>query len=501
MTASSSRAVEVRDLFCLYRGAHGDVAALRGLSLSVAPGERVVVHGPNGSGKTTLLRILLGQRQPSAGVVHIDGQRGLGYIEQHPARVLRPEISVLDNVALQLRLAGTRRAPAREQAGRVLDRLGLGGLADRRPGTLSGGEAQRIGVAAAVAHDPSLVLADEPTGALDRDSADAVYDLLSEAVTATGAALLLVSHDAGAARVADRVVRIRDGRVSEQWQPGAAEETLVVDDRGWVRLPEAMRRSAGAGPGVVASLREGGILLAGTAGVLPPTAPPMPAGAQPGGRPAGHSAVGAVACLRGVRVVRAGRSVLTGLDLAVAAGVLTVVQGRSGSGKSTVLRLLAGLDRPDAGTVCVGGTDLAGLDRDALADLRRRRVAYSGQSVYLAETLEVLETLQIARQIRGLPADDAAVEHWLAALDLGGLRDRQVRLLSGGERQRVAVARTLAVGAELVLADEPTAHLDETHAELLAAVLVEAARCGTAVVAASHDPVLVGAAGQVHALV
>ena len=287
-------AVEVRDLFCLYRGTAGDVAAVRGLSLVVEPGERVVVQGPNGSGKTTLLRVLLGEQRPSAGLVHIGGQsvrawvgtggladaagaasrarqrgRSIGYVEQNAARVLRPEISVLDNVALQMdALADARQAPAREQAGEVLDRLGLAAFSARQPDTLSGGEAQRVGVAAAIAHGPSLLLADEPSGALDRATADGVYDLLSEAATSTGAALLLVSHDDGAARVADRVVRIRDGRVSEQWEPGHAQETLVVDDRGWVRLPEVLRRSTGALSGVVASLHDGAIRLVGTDGPL-----------------------------------------------------------------------------------------------------------------------------------------------------------------------------------------------------------------------------------------
>jgi ABC-type lipoprotein export system ATPase subunit len=514
-------AVEVRDLFCLYRGARGDVAALRGLSLVVAPGERVVVHGPNGSGKTTLLRVLLGEQPASAGVVHIGGlegrpgaggstararlrARGLGYIEQHPARVLRPEITVLDNVALQLRLGGTRATTARRQAAQALDRLGLADLSGRRTGGLSGGEAQRVGVAAAVAHEPSLVLADEPTGALDRRTADAVYDLLAEAVTATGAALLLVSHDGGAARVADRLVRIRDGRVSEQWRPGETEETLVVDDRGWVRLPEPMRRSTGAASGVVAAVDDGTIRLSGTAPSTTRPADPSESAdsaESPDRRAAGPAGGGpAAACLRGVRVARGGRTVLADLDLAVPVGALTVVQGRSGSGKSTVLRLLAGLDRPDSGRVEVAGTDLSQLDRDALADLRRAGVAYSGQSVYLAEALDVTETLQVARAIRGLPLEAAAVDRWLTALDLQELRDRQVRLLSGGERQRVAVARALAVEATLVLVDEPTAQLDETHAELLAGVLGEAARRGTAVVAASHDPVLVAAADQLLAL-
>jgi ABC-type lipoprotein export system ATPase subunit len=515
-------AVEVRDLFCLYRGPAGDVAAVRGLSLVVEPGERVVVQGPNGSGKTTLLRVLLGEQRPSAGLVHIGGQsvrawvgiggladaasaasrarqrgRSIGYVEQNAARVLRPEISVLDNVALQMRLAGLRGGRARELAGDVLDRLGLAGYASRAPETLSGGEAQRVGVAAAIAHGPSLLLADEPCGALDRATADGVYDLLSEAATSTGAALLLVSHDDGAARVADRVVRIRDGRVSEQWGPGYAQETLVVDDRGWVRLPEALRRSTGALSGVVASLHDGAIRLVGTADGVPDAAGAERGVALP---PAGDGSRLA-AYADHVSVERGGRTVLDGVDLEVPPGALTVVHGRSGSGKSTMLRLLAGLDRPASGRVEVAGTDLADLDRNALADLRRAGVAYSGQSVHLAEALHVAETLQLARAGRGLPSDDALVDYWLAALDLDGLKTRQVRLLSGGERQRVAVARALSVQAGLVLVDEPTAQLDEAHAELLAQALRRAADGGAAVVAASHDPVLSAAADGLVALV
>jgi energy-coupling factor transport system ATP-binding protein len=518
-------AVEVRDLFCLYRGTGGDVAAVRGLSLVVEPGERVVVQGPNGSGKTTLLRVLLGEQRPSAGVVHVGGQsvrawggaglladaasaasrarqrgRSIGYVEQSAARVLRPEISVLDNVALQLRLGGLRHGPARELAGEVLDRLGLAAFSGRAPDTLSGGEAQRVGVAAAIAHGPSLLLADEPSGALDRETADNVYDLLSQAATSTGAALLLVSHDDGAARVADRVVRIRDGRVSEQWEPGHAQETLVVDDRGWVRLPEVLRRSTGSLSGVVASLHDGAIRLVGT---TVPVAPPAP-GAEPGGASVSPSDLGSenrpAAFADHVSVTRVGRTVLDAVDLDVPVGALTVVHGRSGSGKSTMLRLLAGLDRPESGRVEVAGTDLGSLDRNGLADLRRARVAYSGQSVQLAEALNVAETLQLARAGRGLPNDDELVDDWLAALDLDGLRARQVRLLSGGERQRLAVARALSVQADLVLVDEPTAQLDEAHAELLAEALRYATKRGTAVVAASHDPVLTSAADGLLAL-
>lgn len=517
-------AVDVRDAFCLYTVPDGALAALRGLTLGVSKGERVVVQGPNGSGKTTLLKVLMGEQALSAGRALVAGREvvvgpgghdadelsawratRLGWVDQMPARTLRPELSVLANVTLQQRLSGVARAHAREAAADLMTRLGVAGLGNRSPLSLSGGEAQRVAICAALAHRPTLVLADEPCGQLDAATAQRVYDALAEAVDATGAALVLVSHDQHAARIADRVVRIRDGRLSESWLPGTEGELLVVDDRGWVRLPEALRKQAGAPQALTARLGRddedgaGGI-------VLTPAEPPAEglAGAAgaggPGVAPAACDPPRRIARLRGVRIALDDVEVLTGLDLDVHRGRLLVVRGRSGSGKSTVLRLLVGLQRPDAGTVLVDGTDLADLDRTGLADLRRRLTAVVGQDVHLAETVGARTNIELARAVRAGPGRAGPTFEGPDALHTVGLArlgDRPVEQLSGGERQRVAVARALSVGARLVVLDEPTSQLDEASAEHLARALVVAARAGAAVVAATHDPVLVAAADVV----
>lgn len=511
-------AVRAHDVFCLYPTPRGHVAALRGLTLDVGAGERVVVHGPNGSGKTTLMRVLIGELAASAGTVDVCGLdlagapegertrlrgRRIGLVDQHHGRNLRPELSVLDNVALQLRLTGARRRTARARAAAILERLGLAHLGPRRPVTLSGGEAQRVAVCAAVAHAPDLVLADEPTGELDRSTADEVYDLLAAAAADSGAALLVVSHDARATRIADRIVRIRDGRLSEEWLPPDARaasrqviESLVVDDRGWLRLPEPLRRRTGLMQRAVAT-------AAGTSIVLTPpdddgrtaaaSAAPVDSDA-----PAVATTIGEeVARLDRVSVDRDGRRVLDSVDMSLRAGSLTVVQGRSGSGKTTLLRVLCGLERPDTGSVRVAGTDLAGLDRAGLAALRRRNLGVAGQSAALLETMDVDENLDLVRLARRLPADGAAAREWIGALGLTAVRTRPVRVLSGGERQRVAVARVLAAEPRIAVVDEPTSRQDEAHAELVGAALVAAARRGVAVVAATHDPVLIAAADAV----
>jgi ABC-type lipoprotein export system ATPase subunit len=198
-----------------------------------------------------------------------------------------------------------------------------------------------------------------------------------------------------------------------------------------------------------------------------------------------------VAELVGVGKAYPDRVVLAGFDLTVRAGRLLVVRGRSGAGKSTLLRLLVGLERPDSGTVRLAGRDLADLDRAGLAALRRDLAAVVGQDVQLADTVDPAGNLDLARAVRGLPADR------LAELGLTPLAGRQVRMLSGGERARVAVARALAVRPALLVLDEPSAQLDEASAEEVAGVLQRAARGGVAVVVASHDPVLVAVADEV----
>ncbi len=218
------------------------VQALRGVDLSVTAGELVAVMGPSGSGKSTLLQLAGGLDTPTAGRVLVEGRdlaglsrsqvaavrrRSVGYVFQDLN--LLPSLTALENVALPLELDGVRGGLARRTARAALEEVGLGALAGRFPDEMSGGQQQRVAIARALVGPRRLLLADEPTGALDSATGEEVLRVLRERCEA-GAAGVLVTHDARHAAWADRVVFLRDGVVVDQSGPAAGVESLLTGD-------------------------------------------------------------------------------------------------------------------------------------------------------------------------------------------------------------------------------------------------------------------------------
>ncbi|WP_374227526.1 ABC transporter ATP-binding protein [Streptomyces sp. AC627_RSS907] len=207
--------------------AYGRTEALRGASVELRPGEILALTGASGSGKSTLLHCLAGIVRPDAGSVTYDGQRLEELPEKRLSELRRsdfgvvfqfgqliPELTALDNVALPLMLAGTGRGEAQARAGEWLERFGVRGQGELRPGEMSGGQAQRTALARALATGPKVVLADEPAGALDSLASEQVMTALTHTARESGTAVLLVTHDAQVAAYADREVQLRDGAVS-----------------------------------------------------------------------------------------------------------------------------------------------------------------------------------------------------------------------------------------------------------------------------------------------
>lgn len=194
------------------------------ISFGADAGACVAITRPSGSGKTSLLNCISGITMPDRGSVFVAGTEltRLGQAERSELRLRRiglvfqfgellPELNALENVALPLRLTGASRSEAHRRARRWLEHVGLGDQAEARPSVLSGGEVQRVGIARAMAHDPSLVLADEPTGALDEESSIRIADLLVRTVKEQGAAMVMATHDPIVASRADRVLRLHNG--------------------------------------------------------------------------------------------------------------------------------------------------------------------------------------------------------------------------------------------------------------------------------------------------
>lgn len=477
--------VGLRVAFPRGRRRDGGGEVLHGVDLRVAAGECVAVVGGSGAGKSVLARTLVGlageggradvtadrfrlldRDATTFGVRDWRAVRGrdVGLVLQDALGSLDPLRTVGAEVAEALDVRRPR-APRVDRAERVLAALADVGLPDpavrarQRPGELSGGMRQRALIASALVAGPPLLVADEPTTALDATVGARVLDLLA-GLRDAGTAVVLVTHDLGAvARVADRVVVLRDG--------------VVVEEGPTARVLAAPREESTRALVAAARLPDG-------PGELPPPGEPVLTGRGlvrtfdlPGG---GH--VDAVA----------------GVDVAVRAGEAVGLVGESGSGKTTLARLLLAADVPDAGEVLLDGAPWSALPE------RARRPARSGIRLVPQDPLGTVDPRLTVRAVLraalatgprppGRAGRDAAAADLLARVHLAPeVLDRRPRTLSGGQRQRVAIARALASDPRVLVLDEPVSALDVQVQAAILDLLVELRReQGLALVLVSHD--------------
>ncbi|MFD8424952.1 dipeptide ABC transporter ATP-binding protein [Streptomyces sp. NPDC059466] len=512
-TAAPGPILELDDLGVVFTSETGEVPAVRGVSLQVRPGETLALVGESGSGKSTIalaaMGLLTGNARATGSAV-IDGTQIVGASEnglvalrgrtvsmvfQEPATALDPLTRVGKQIAEVIR--NHREVTSRDAAAEAVDLLRRVGIPEPEkrarayPFQLSGGQRQRVVIAMAIANEPRLLIADEPTTALDVTVQAEILDLLRRLAAETGTGVLLVTHNMGVvADFADRVAVMYDGQIVET---GAVEDVLLRPAHDYTRrllaaVPRLSVAEAADGSGRPATTAPASTL--GPASEQSAAAAGSAGSADPEDEP--------VVELRDISVVfgrgRTAVHALDGVSFRVGAAETLGLVGESGSGKSTAARVALGLIPPASGTVSLFGADL-GRTR-----ARARRALRAGIGVVLQDPVAsldarmtigecVAEPLRIHR--RDLSAKDRQAKV-AAVLDQVRLprevARRTPRELSGGQRQRVSLARALVLEPRLLVADEPTSALDVSVQEAVLEVITELqGELGFSCLFVSHD--------------
>lgn len=500
----------------------GGVQALRDVSLSVAPGERVCVLGPNGSGKSTLASVLCGLLAPDEGTVDLvgervmtDGQpdfaayrrarRSLGLVFQNPDDQIVTTV-VEEDVAFGPENLGVPADQIGERVRRELSRVAMQDFAKADPTRLSGGQKQRVALAGALAMEPAVLVLDEPGALLDVRGRRGVMHVMARLQKA-GCTQVHVTHFMEEALAADRVVVMLRGKVALL---GTPEEVFSH--------AEELRRMGLEAPfpaHLAERLRTRGVSVPWTCdadalrdSILRACAPASPVatdekGAAPGqvatdeaaqGEPAGQPPEDAVTVAdvsysyagdvtaQGVR-----RQALDGVSLAVPRGLRTAIVGQTGSGKSTLVRLMCALEVPDAGHVVVDGVDTARKRDRRLVHQRIGYVMQHPERQLFAQT--VAQDVAYGPRNMGLssPDVDRRVARALELVGLSDLREASPFDLSGGQQRLCAIAGILAMHPQTLVLDEPTAGLDPRGREELRAILGALSARGVTIVQVTHS--------------
>ncbi|MBZ6140029.1 dipeptide ABC transporter ATP-binding protein [Streptomyces olivaceus] len=489
--------LDLDDLGVVFTTETGTVRAVRGVSLHVAPGETLALVGESGSGKSTValaaMGLLAGNARATGRAVvdgtdivgadeeQLSGLRGktVSMVFQEPATALDPLTRVGRQIAEVIR--NHHRVSAVDAAARAVELLRRVGIPEPEqrarayPFQLSGGQRQRVVIAMAIANEPALLIADEPTTALDVTVQAEILDLLRRLAAETGTGVLLVTHNMGVvADFADRVAVMYQGAVVET---GPVEDVLLRPSHDYTkRLLSAVPRLS--------------VSEAAGAGDTAEPAGAESAGAESAEEPAVELTDVSVVFGRGKQAVHA----LRGVSFAVRPGETLGLVGESGSGKSTASRVALGLVAPTAGSVTLFGADLA------RTRARARRALRAGVGVVLQDPVAsldprmtvgecVAEPLRVHRRTLSGRERESLVGDVLDRVRLPReVARRAPRELSGGQRQRVSLARALVLGPRLLVADEPTSALDVSVQEAVLEVIGELQEeLGFACLFVSHD--------------
>ncbi|EID56494.1 dipeptide ABC transporter ATP-binding protein [Saccharomonospora xinjiangensis] len=503
--------LRLRDLGVTYRTSGGEVPAVRGVNLELRQGQTLGIAGESGSGKSTVamsvLRLLPGSARVT-GEVLLDGEdvntmrwgrlravrwSSASIVFQGAMHALNPVRTVAEQIAEPLRLHTAANGATKARVAELLRQVDLPPeRASAYPHELSGGQKQRVMIAMALACEPKLIVADEPTTALDVVVQDQVLRLLSDLVTRRGIGLVMISHDLGVlAQTCERVAVMYRGEVVEE---GPSEEVFDRPQHDHTRALAAAIHRIGDPDTRMVTVRE----TVSESDTMDPADPADAADAADAADPADPADDGGELLAardlvvtfrdRSRRVVRA----VDGVDLGVRQGEIVALVGQSGSGKTTLARTLLGLQRPTSGSVLYEGALLPTSASGLRAYRRRVQLVLQDPTSALNPRHTVYEAVAEGPRIHGLGGAERDIV--VAALEAAELRPadrflaRLPHELSGGQRQRVVIAGALACDPSVLIADEPVASLDATVRNEILALLLRLRRdLGLAALVITHD--------------
>ena len=495
MNIPSNLLLNLQDVTKEYQIGDGIFTALNGISFDVFTAEFLGIVGKSGAGKTTLLNMISGISPITAGMVMYFNHRkpdknsnprsvsihelsedakaiwrggNLGIVYQ--SFELMPSLNLVENVMLPQDFSGIYKPRiSKERALELLELVEILEHAYKKPAQISGGQKQRVAIARALVNDPALIIADEPTGNLDSETAETIFQIFERLVD-DGKTIIMVTHDSSQVDRFSRAIKIADGKLVEELSNsstsnlpnlGVTKDVEIFSNETPFKTRNRIFskfNSTNKG-GVTTKSKQNAILLQGVSKVYTNAAGSFPA--------------------------------LKEVDLSFDYGQFVSIVGKSGCGKSTLLNMITGIDFPTFGEVIVGGQDIYKMSESERSLWRGRNVGIVFQFFQLLPTLTILENTMLPMDFCRIHAIHDRPDRAMQILERVGLAEVADKLpdnLSSGQQQSAAIARALATDPAILLADEPTGNLDTRSASIILDLFQELVSSGKTILIVTHDP-------------
>lgn len=476
--------IQIKDVRKEYIVGEGIFIALKDINLEVGAGQFLGITGKSGAGKTTLLNMITGVSELTSGEVLFYNNENGSQPDKSPISIhslnedemavwrgknlgivyqsfeLIPSLSLVENIMFPPDFLGDYHPiTSKEKALHLLEEVDIVEHAYKIPAHISGGQMQRVAIARALINDPSVIIADEPTGNLDSVTAETIFQLFEKLVE-RGKTIIMVTHDESLAPRFSKRYHIIDGEIEQISKNGKPKSKTVL----------------------VAQADQPNAKLAG---------PPRKKTASSSKKLKDHPAI----VLRNVDKVyenAAGKFVaLKSIDLQLDYGQFISIVGKSGSGKSTLINMITGIDHPTAGEIIVGNENIYKLSESERSLWRGRNMGVVFQFFQLLPTLTLLENTILPMDFCNVYPYQERPQRAMELLKKVGLEEQADKLpgsVSSGQQQSAAIARSLATNPSIILADEPTGNLDSRSAEVILSLFEELAEEGKTIIIVTHDP-------------